>query len=103
VCISEFRLISPARIRDFAVPSGICSISAISRAVIAWIEASNKPRPHRAPSGIVRFGVPPGALERLLGDVFSQSLVAGNLVGGAENGPLEPPDERTRELGLAGR
>jgi hypothetical protein len=47
--------------------------------------------------------VPPRALERLLGDVFSQSLVADNLVGGAENGPLEPPDERMRELGLAGR
>jgi hypothetical protein len=67
------------------------------------VSDSDKPRPHRAPSGIVRFGVPPGALERSLGDVFSQSLVAGNLVGGAENGPLEPPDERTRELGLAGR
>ena len=67
------------------------------------VSDSHEPRPHRAPSRIVRVGLPPRALERLLGDVFSQSLVADNLVGGPEYGPLEPPDEHTRELGLAGR
>jgi hypothetical protein len=41
-------------------------------------------------------------LERLLGDVFSKPLVADELAGRAENGSLEPPYERVREVRLAG-
>jgi hypothetical protein len=52
-----------------------------------------EPGRHRAPTRIVRLGVPPGPRQRFLGDILGQSGVADHAERQAVDATLEPADE----------
>ncbi len=60
------------------------------------------PGAHRGATAVECAGVPPGTLERLLGDVLRQRAITDHGHGQAVHLPLEAPHEDRARLGLAG-